>query len=71
MVRYASDYDASSASSDLGVPLYKADFFSESGGLVTRNSVLTFAATSDVFTQFIFEDGTNIAAEIGRELFRF
>ena len=63
--------DKIAAASDLGVPLYKADFFSESGGLVTRNSVLTFAATSDVFTQFIFEDGTNIAAEIGRELFRF
>ena len=63
--------DKIAAASDLGVPLYKADFFSESGGLVTRNAVLTFAATSDVFTQFIFEDGTNIAAEIGRELFRF
>ena len=63
--------DKIAAASDFGVPLYKADFFSESGGLVTRNAVLTFVAATDVFTAFTFEDGTSLANEIGRELFRF
>ena len=63
--------DKIAAANEFGVPLYKASFFSKAGGLVTANATLTFAATADVFTQFLFEDGTNIAAEIGRELFRF
>ena len=63
--------DKIAAASEFGVPLYKADFFSESGGLVTRNAVLNFKAVTDVFTAFTFEDGTTLANEIGRELFRF
>ena len=63
--------DKIAAASEFGVPLYKADFFSEAGGLVTRNSVLTFVAATDVFTAFTFEDGTTLANEVGRELFRF
>ena len=63
--------DKIAAATDFGVPIYKADFFSEAGGLVTRNAVLNFKAVTDVFTAFTFEDGTTLANEIGRELFRF
>ena len=63
--------DKIAAASEFGVPLYKADFFSKAGGLVTRNAVLNFKAVTDVFTAFTFEDGTLLANEIGRELFRF
>ena len=63
--------DKIAAASEFGVPLYKANFYSESGGLVTRNAVLNFKAVTDVFTSFTFEDGTTLANEVGRELFRF
>jgi len=63
--------DKIAAATDFGVPIYKADFFSEAGGLVTRNAVLNFHATTEVFTAFTFEDGTTLVNEIGRELFRF
>ena len=42
--------DKIAAASDFGRPLYKADFFSKAGGLVTRNAQLTFVAATDVFT---------------------
>ena len=63
--------DKIAAATDFGVPIYKADFFSEAGGLVTRNAVLNFHATTEVFTAFTFEDGTTLVNERGRELFRF
>jgi len=63
--------DKIAAASAFGVPIYKANFYSEAGGLVTRNAVLNFKAVTDVFTNFTFADGTTLADEIGRELFRF
>ena len=63
--------DKIAAASDFGRPLYKADFFSKAGGLVTRNAQLTFVAATDVFTSFTFEDGTSLVNEVGRELFGF
>ena len=63
--------DKIAAASEFGVPIYKANFYSEAGGLVTRNGVLNFKAVTDVFTNFTFADGSALADEIGRELFRF
>ena len=63
--------DKIAAASEFGVPIYKANFYSEAGGLVTRNGVLNFKAVTDVFTNFTFADGSILADEQGRELFRF